>query len=302
MTTEIKPKKNKGVRILVAGVALSALGLGTWYLISRNKSKSKTSGGEFPEAGFSTPDSGSKPAAGNAANNSYRETPASDFPLKKGSKGEKVKQLQKLLIEQFGAGILPKYGADGFFGNELLVALQSKSISVPVTEADFTTLSKVDPKTVATDLKKHITANDFNSTISTLKKIRNTTEYTDVGKQFRALRYGGVETSIPTALLRKFTTTIQQSQIDTILTTNIGLTKSGDKYSIPSGTAGFGRLRDGRIITTRPTRVWARARHPLSVGKETILGREVSSSNGITEFETIDGYRLFVITDHIRQY
>jgi hypothetical protein len=45
------------------------------------------------------------------------------FPLKKGSKGDKVKLLQQALIDNNGKSILPRYGADGFFGNEMITQL-----------------------------------------------------------------------------------------------------------------------------------------------------------------------------------
>src|SRR5688572_20238167 len=36
-----------------------------------------------------------------------------EFPLKKGSKGERVKKLQEFMIIKYGRSLLPKYGADG---------------------------------------------------------------------------------------------------------------------------------------------------------------------------------------------
>ena len=48
--------------------------------------------------------------------------PTSIYPIKKGSKGNKVKELQKLLL-QIDPTSLPKYGADGDFGSETEAAL-----------------------------------------------------------------------------------------------------------------------------------------------------------------------------------
>ncbi len=53
------------------------------------------------------------------------------FPLKKGSKGEMAKALQLALMDKYGAGILPRYGADGDFGSETVNAL--KKIGLPTT-------------------------------------------------------------------------------------------------------------------------------------------------------------------------
>lgn len=43
---------------------------------------------------------------------------ACSFPLKKGSVGVCVQQLQMALIKYYGPSILPKYGADGNWGAE----------------------------------------------------------------------------------------------------------------------------------------------------------------------------------------
>ncbi len=296
MSGESKSKR-KGIRILVAGVALSALGLGTWWFLNRAKA---TQNGFNPAQ--DEPDE-ELPASSPGKQKSPAPTvkpPASDFPLNKGSKSERVKQLQLTLINRFGKELLPKFGADGYFGTELLTALQSKSIAVPVTEAAFTTLTSVDPKIVVDGLIRGLNANNFALTYTYLKMIRNTAEYKKAGDLFRARRFNGVETSIPTALFRKFTIAYQKEMFDALLTGQIGLKKEGEKYVFPSAATVSGFLHDRRIITARPTRVWARAKHPLSVGTHTILGREIASTNGITEFETTDGYRLFVVTGHVR--
>jgi len=46
------------------------------------------------------------------------------FPLKKGSRGEKVKELQRKLLSKDSRS-LPMYGADGIFGNETETALKN---------------------------------------------------------------------------------------------------------------------------------------------------------------------------------
>jgi len=45
-----------------------------------------------------------------------------DFPIKKGSKGDKVKEIQQILVG-IDANALPKYGIDGDFGSETESAL-----------------------------------------------------------------------------------------------------------------------------------------------------------------------------------
>lgn len=48
-----------------------------------------------------------------------------EFPLKKGSKGENVRKLQEALMTKYGKSVLPKYGADGDFGSEMVTALKN---------------------------------------------------------------------------------------------------------------------------------------------------------------------------------
>lgn len=55
------------------------------------------------------------------------------FPLNLGMFGPKIKALQKKLV-------LPKYGADGKFGNETKDALIAKGSPVPLPEPDYNTL------------------------------------------------------------------------------------------------------------------------------------------------------------------
>ena len=52
--------------------------------------------------------------------------PTCKYPLKKGSKGPCVKQLQTALINKYGSALLPKYGADGDWGTETDNAIKAK--------------------------------------------------------------------------------------------------------------------------------------------------------------------------------
>lgn len=58
------------------------------------------------------------------------------FPMSFGSRGEKVKQLQKALMTLF-PGSLPRYGADGVWGTETETALKNNKQPTVVRKADF---------------------------------------------------------------------------------------------------------------------------------------------------------------------
>ena len=61
-----------------------------------------------------------------------------EFPLKKGSKGNRVTQLQNAIVKKFGASALPKYGVDGMFGNEVAAALVRAKMPTTIDQATFT--------------------------------------------------------------------------------------------------------------------------------------------------------------------
>jgi hypothetical protein len=62
------------------------------------------------------------------------------FPLKRGSKGNRVTQLQNALVKKFGASILPKYGVDGMFGKEVEAALVRAKMPTSINEIDYNKL------------------------------------------------------------------------------------------------------------------------------------------------------------------
>ena len=63
-----------------------------------------------------------------------------DFPLKRGSKGNRVTQLQNALVKKYGASILPKYGVDGMFGKEVETALARAKMPTSINESNYTKL------------------------------------------------------------------------------------------------------------------------------------------------------------------
>ncbi len=60
-----------------------------------------------------------------------------NFPLKRGSKGNRVTQLQNALVKKYGASILPKYGVDGMFGQEVEAALVRAKMQTSVNETTY---------------------------------------------------------------------------------------------------------------------------------------------------------------------
>ena len=117
---------NKNAKNVIAGIMLLT---GAYFVYRYFKGGKKDSQPNKPLelSDFSTPSSPSMPSA---------------FPLKKGSKGAKVLELQKAIMS-INPKLLPKFGADGDFGSETELAvsrmLGKKTID---SQADIETIKK----------------------------------------------------------------------------------------------------------------------------------------------------------------
>lgn len=222
------------------------------------------------------------------------------FPLKKGSKGANVKALQEALIAKYGKSILPKYGADGDFGTELVAALKKAGLPEQVGQSTLNVLkpdaangSSFDSKKVAMDIYQAASRKDFNKTINLLKTLKSTDDYKQVGETFKNYRIaGGVRQTLVSGLLNTFTQASQKDQLRMEFL-RMGLNYNGNQWSL-SG------IENPALITTRPTVVWKDKRTPLNVPANMVLGREVSRKAGYILFEN-DGRSFLVEAATVRQ-
>lgn len=192
-----------------------------------------------------TPQNHSKPSVHSALPSGGTNA---SFPIKVGDKGDAILQLQRAIIKSYGADVLKKFGADGKFGNELTSFLRSKNYSLPLSQADYRSLTEekkeqtiappitlpltaFNPVATAFGIYTAITSNDFSSAITLLKGITNTTQYTSTSEELKKYRIQGVRQTIVNALFNGFKTINQKIIIQNALK-NIGLKYDGDKWSI----------------------------------------------------------------------
>ena len=127
------------------------------------------------------------------------ENDGSDFPLTKGSKGEKVTALQEALIAKHGKAIMPKYGADGYFGIELIMALRKLKLPISINESTYNVLVQghtATKNTVAQKLYNAAIKADFKNAITLLKNIKSKDDYQEVSMQFKNFRINGVRQTL----------------------------------------------------------------------------------------------------------
>jgi hypothetical protein len=134
-----------------------------------------------------------------------------NFPLRNGSYGPKVRQLQEALIKKFGVSILPKYGVDGDFGDETEAALISKFQVSKVDASIFDRIIKdsnvssstastvIDYKGIAAKLKTAFDGFGTNNSvvIDLLNPSRNKVYLKSVRNTYDAA-YGGTGTLVKT--------------------------------------------------------------------------------------------------------
>ena len=218
------------------------------------------------------------------------------FPLRRGSKGDKVKALQEVLITKHGRQIMPRYGADGDFGSELAMALKKLKMPVVIDESTYNVLVQ-GHKVTSTSLAKQIFAstskNDFSKTVKLLKQLNTKEEYKQTSAEFKNYRLnGGVRQTLVNGVLNSFTKD-EQKQAIRFEFLRMGLQFDGSKWSL----GGF----DGvSIVTIEPTTIWVNSSEALKVPARMVLGNEVTKRLDYTLFEN-NGKHFLVQTKSIRQ-
>lgn len=213
--------------------------------------------------------------------------PDNSFPLKKGDKGEKVKLLQLSLIAKYGKSILPKYGADGDFGSEMVAALKKAGLSETISESTFNVLtgSTNDPSAIAKKIYEALGKMDIVTVLSQLRNIKDTSAYKAVSDAFQSYRVGGVRQTLVNAVLNSFPDE-RLKQMIRLAFSNMGLKYDGTKWSL----SGFADVK--YIITTRPGTVWKNPQTGVKVPAKMVLGKEIAKRGSFTVFENENRHYL----------
>jgi hypothetical protein len=219
-----------------------------------------------------------------------------DFPLKNGSKGAKVKQVQQVLLAKLGASILGSKGADGDFGSKTEAALIKAGYPTSIDESNFNVITQSDaPPAPAFDAD--VTANqlytaaskkDFSGTIKSLQTLSSKDDYNSVSEIFKSnYRINGVHQTLVNGILGSFTDA-KQKQAIRLQFTRMGLSYDGKKWSL-SG------LDTASLITNQATIVWEHPKKGIKVPAKMVLGKEVAQCGEHTLFEN-NGHHFLVKT------
>ena len=127
-----KTAQNKRKKILIG---LGVLGTGVAGFFGWHYWRNRKKANQEDDSTAITDSSSSLTTTTNTNTSSARND---EFPLKKGSKGNRVTQLQTAIVKKFGASALPKYGVDGMFGNEVAAALVRAKMPTTIDQATYT--------------------------------------------------------------------------------------------------------------------------------------------------------------------
>lgn len=306
MAEEIKttaanpPKKKNYKKAILIGLGVAATAVGgffgwKWFKGKNNAANAGDDAGDAVETNQQTSASSStktQTSSSSSGSSWYKPsttttTRKDEFPLKKGSKGDRVKAVQQKLIAKYGKSILPKYGADGDFGSEMVAALQSKGLSTEISESAYNLLVKgVAPDYDSLAEKLHDAAEDekYSTALDLLNKIRNTSDYSKVSDKFKEFRInGGVRKTLVTGMLDTFSSSSQQEAIRQQFL-RMGLKYDGSKWSIPSSsTSWLSGVEHPLLITTEPTELFdPKNKVKVKVPVNMVVGYKFKEKNGLT--------------------
>ncbi len=310
MKTEEKPKSNKKKAILISfGVVATAVGgfFGFKYLKNRKKKTDIDEEETTPVTTTSSSQTSTSSSSGGYKPSSTTPTRKDEFPLKKGSKGERVKLFQEKLIAKYGKTILPKYGADGDFGSEMEAALEKLKLPTTISESAYNVYVKgaaPDPDDLAEKLIEAAEDKNFTKAIDNLKKIRNTSDYSSVSEKFKELRInGGVRKTLVTGMLDTFTSSSQQESIRAQFL-RMGLKYDGSKWSVPTNFNFFSGIEEPLLITIEPTELYdPKYMVKVKVPKDMVVGSKIKEKNGLTLIRMLEKNRkLIVKSSTVKRY
>lgn len=311
MKTEEKPKSNKKKAILISlGVVATAVGgfFGFKYLKNRKKKTEIDEEETTPVTTTSSSQTSSSSSSGGyKSTTTTTPTRKDSFPLKKGSKGERVKLFQEKLIAKYGKSILPKYGADGDFGSEMEAALEKLKLPSTISESAYNVYVKgaaPDADDLAEKLIEAAEDKNFSKAIDNLKKIRNTSDYSSVSEKFKEMRInGGVRKTLVTGMLDTFTSSSQQESIRGQFL-RMGLKYDGSKWSVPTNFNFFSGIEEPLLITTEPTELYdPKYMVKVKVPKDMVVGSKIKEKNGLTLIRMFEKNRkLIVKSSTVKKY
>jgi hypothetical protein len=293
-------------RIFIYTLALAALSGGGYLLYDHFRRRKFTASSDNDSIDTTVADesvntstvyTGDATTTASKKKSTVRTTANDNFPLKKGSRGARVVQLQQALISK-GSRI----AADGIFGPATQSALKAQGYSITIDETEFDKITGSEPALQIVfnpaDLAKKLLAaanrKDDQGVLYILRQIKTVNDYTAVNEQYKKLLL--ISKTIVTHLLDyAFKDDEAAGKLIKVEFLRIGLkVNEAGIWSLQ----GIQLYKD--LITIRPTIVVDAWNNRIPVKGKTILGDEVKVENGMTWFRSVDRTILKVPTQDVK--
>lgn len=306
--------ESKTKKYLLWGLGAVAVATGGFFLFKHLQEKKEEIATEDLKDAINDADSELPESHGSASSvrNPTKPTIYNQFPLKYGSKGTLVRDIQTALNKRYKAGI----DVDGVWKDETQAALIKFKLPTSFDNQAYAKLIAGSPKSetkktakykpkfvpsssIAKRLHQSIEKDNIFDAIAALKQIKDKSKYNSVNEEFKKEKNwtfsdGYVSRTVVNALLDQFGSSEYKKKINNELY-RIGLKFDGSKWSLSGLIAGTNQL-----ITIQPAQVWDAKGNRMSVPRSTILGTFIQARNGITEFETLDGRILYANTIQLK--
>lgn len=280
-------------RVFIYALGMGAIGGAIYFTYLSLKHKRDSNAGLAPDT---------KTTSSNIFNVFNSGSPGDSFPLKRGSRGARVRQLQQALANILGLDVMNQNGGiDGIFGkgteNALRLANYPKSISEDLFKQIVDNIPTIvfNPQDLAQRLFSFASLQNLSGVLEVLKQIKSISDYSSVNEAYK--KQSLVSRTIVTHLLD----TAFASDFTAKEKIKAEFLRMGLKYSTATGKwslAGLGEIRD--IITIVDTYVLDRNQNRIKVKSNTILGDEQKVENGMTLFRAIDNSLAMVPSAHVK--
>lgn len=300
----IKKQGVKPVKIFIYAVALAALGGGGYLVYDRMKRKKFVEQNNIRDDQDTIIINNNIPASYTSSNFRSSSSSTNTFPLKRGSRGARVTQLQQALAKIIGTSAMNANGGiDGQFGPGTANALMMAGYPEAIDEMTFNRITGnsgqslqvvFNPSDIAIKLYRAAQSKNIDGVLSQIKLIKSVNDYSSVNEYYK--KQGFISKTIVTDLL-DFAFNSNESSKEKIRDefTRIGLKTDGSgRWSLQ----GVPLFKD--LITLRETFVIDAQSNRIPVRRNTILGDEIRNQSGMTWFKSIDNSILKVPTQDVK--
>jgi peptidoglycan hydrolase-like protein with peptidoglycan-binding domain len=294
--------KIKASRVFIYALAVAALGGGGFLVYDKLRKKKFAAQNQFPADASSDTIiiNNSLPVSYSASNVTRAGTAnaTDNFPLKRGSRGARVRLLQQALSKT-----TPSIMIDGIFGPQTASALKSAGYSETVDEILFNKITGVtgqsiqivfNPSALAASLYKMAQAKNLDGVLSGLRHLKTVSDYSSVNEYYKKQSF--ISRTIVTDLLDyafKYNDSAKSAIKNEFMRIGLKVNDEGT-WSLQ----GIRLFKD--IITIRATVVTDSQNNKIPVRRNTILGDEMEVANGMTWFKSIDNSILKVPSQDVK--